>query len=71
MNGIEQFGRSLRARPLHTLLGLGLEYAGYLAACVFALLLIATRAPLAWLERGTGLRLRERLIELIARVSPG
>lgn len=71
MNGLEQLGRSLRARPLRTLLGLGLEYAGYLAACVFALLLIATRGPLAWLDRGLGLRLRERFIELIARVSPG
>jgi hypothetical protein len=71
VKGLEQLGRSLRARPLRTLLGLGLEYAGYVAACVFALLLVASRSPLAWLDRSTGWKLRERCIELIARVSPG
>jgi hypothetical protein len=71
VNGLRHLGRSLRARPLRTLFGLGLEYAGYVAACVFALLLVATRAPLAWIDQSTGLRLRERFIELIARVSPG
>ena len=54
-----------------TLLRLPLEYAGFVAACIFALLLVVTRAPLAWIDRRTGLRVRERCIELIARVSPG
>ena len=71
MSGIERLGQALRERPLRTLLGLLVEYAGFVAACIFALLLIVTRVPLALIDRSTGLRLRERCIELIARVSPG
>lgn len=71
MTGITRLGRALRERPVRTLLGLLVEYAGFVAACIFALLLIITRVPLALIDRSTGLRLRERFIELIARVSPG
>lgn len=71
MSGVERLGRALRERPLRTLLGLLVEYAGFVAACIFALLLLVTRLPLALIDRSTGLRLRERAIELISRVSPG
>lgn len=71
MKGLALFATSLRARPLKTAAGLGVEYAGFVAACVFAALLLLTRVPLAWLDRVTGLGLRERLIDRIARLSPG
>ena len=69
--GTAHFKRSLRAQPVRTALRLALEYAGFVAACVFALLLLLTRAPLGWLDRYTGLRVRERCIDLISRISPG
>jgi hypothetical protein len=71
MKPAARFALQLRSRPLRTLAGLCLEYAGYVAACCFVLLLLATRLPFAWLDRIPGLRLRERCIELISRVSPG
>ena len=69
--GVARFRHCLRTRPLHAVLRLALEYAGFVAACVFALLLLVTRAPLGWLDRHTGLGVRERCIDLISRISPG
>ena len=71
MSAFGRFTRALRERPMRALAGLLCEYASYLAACVFVLLLLATRLPLGFIDRTTGLRLRERIIDLIARVSPG
>jgi hypothetical protein len=59
-------GRSSRA-PLRLLV----EYLVFVAAVLFALSLYATRAPLRLVDRATGLRLRERFIDLIARIAPG
>lgn len=59
-------GRSSRA-PLRLLV----EYLVFVAAVLFALGLFATRLPLRLVDRVTGLRLRERLIDLIARIAPG
>jgi hypothetical protein len=36
-----------------------------------ALSLYATRKPMAAVDRALGLRLRERFVDFIARVSPG
>lgn len=69
--GIELFGQKLSRSPARTLLGLALEYAGFLAAVVFVVLLLVTRVPLRLVDRALGTRTRERLIELLARVSPG
>jgi hypothetical protein len=71
LRGVALFGRRLRVRPLSAILGLALEYAGYFAACLFVIALLLTRAPLRLLDWAFGLRLRERAINLIARVSPG
>lgn len=71
MKGLALFGPALRERPLGALLRLLLEYAGFFAASVFVILLVLTRAPLRVVDRVFGLRLRERFIELVARVSPG
>jgi hypothetical protein len=47
------------------------EYAMFAAAVGFAIALFLTRVPLRWLDRATGLRVRDRAIDLIARISPG
>jgi hypothetical protein len=62
---------ALKKAPVRTAFGLFVEYGMFAAAVFLALGLFLTRVPLAALDRALGLRLRERFIELIARVSPG
>lgn len=69
--GMRLLGERFRASPLRTVGGLALEYAGYFAACVFVVLLVVTRWPLRLVDGALGTRTRERLIDLVARVSPG
>lgn len=65
------FGAALRQRPLRVGLGLFVEYGMFASAVFLALALFATRIPLGQIDRAFGLRLRERFVELLARVSPG
>jgi len=58
-------------RALSTVVGLGLEYLMFASAIFLALLLFATRVPLRILDRALGLRLRERVVDFLAWVSPG
>ena len=51
--------------------GLFVEYLMFAAAVFLALLLFLTRVPLSLVDRGLGLRLRERFVDLLARISPG
>ena len=69
--GLRLFAARLRERPFATFGGLLLEYLGYFFACALALLLIVTRAPLALLERLTGLPIRRCIVDLMARLAPG
>jgi hypothetical protein len=71
MRSLHYFGKALRAHPVRALGGLCVEYGMFFFAVLLALALYLTRRPLALLDRWLGLRLRERFIELIARVSPG
>jgi hypothetical protein len=66
-----RFGATLRDKPLHAGVGLGIEYAMFASAVGLALCLFATRVPLRVADRVLGLRLRDRFVELLARVSPG
>jgi hypothetical protein len=70
-NAFALFGLALRTSPFRTGLGLIVEYAMFASAVFLALGLYLTRVPLRLVDRALGLRLRERFIELIARVSPG
>lgn len=73
-SGVASFQAALRAHrehPLRTSAGLATEYAMFASGLGLALGLFATRVPLRLLDRALGLRLRERFVELIARVSPG
>jgi hypothetical protein len=65
------FKTSLREAPLRTGVGLGVEYAMFASGLGLALGLFATRVPMRLADRAFGLGLRERFIELIARISPG
>jgi hypothetical protein len=65
------FGAALRKSPLRTSFGLIVEYAMFASAVFLALGLFLTRVPLRLIDAAFGLRLRERFIELIARLSPG
>lgn len=65
------FGQALRERPIGVSGGLIAEYGMFASAVLLAGSLYATRVPMAAMDRALGLRLRERFIELIARVSPG
>lgn len=65
------FGAALRQQPIRTGVALGVEYATFAAGVGLALGLFVTRVPLRIADRALGLRLRERFIELIARISPG
>lgn len=69
--GITLFGQALRARPARTLAVLFVEYGMFFAAVGLALALVVTRVPLRLLDGALGLRLRERFVNLIARLSPG
>jgi hypothetical protein len=51
--------------------GLLVEYAMFASGVFLALALFFTRVPLRVADRAFGLRLRERFIELLARISPG
>ena len=71
MRGLTLFGAALRRRPLPALGGLLLEYLGFVSAILFVLLLLLTRVPLRVLDSLTGWEIRRRIIDAIARVSPG
>jgi hypothetical protein len=66
-----RFGSALRDRPFQVSAGLGVEYAMFASGVGLALCLFATRVPLRVTDRLLGLRLRDRFVELLARVSPG
>jgi hypothetical protein len=57
--------------PARAGLGLVLEYLMFASAVFLALMLFATRVPLRILDGALGLRLRERFVDFLARVSPG
>jgi hypothetical protein len=65
------FWAAFRRGPLTTGFGLILEYLMFASAVFLALSLYLTRVPMRFVDRVLGLRLRERFIELIARLSPG
>jgi hypothetical protein len=70
-SAVERFRAAARDEPVRAGLGLGLEYAMFASAVGLALGLFATRVPLRVADRVLGLRVRERFISLLARISPG
>jgi hypothetical protein len=65
--GLQLYGEKLRKRPVAALLGLGLDYLTYVGMVAFWLLLVASKRPLAWLDRRLQRPLRPRLIDWLAR----
>jgi hypothetical protein len=65
------YSSALRTRPFGTSFGLVVEYLMFASAVFLAVSLYLTRVPMRAIDRAFGLRLRERFVELLARVSPG
>jgi hypothetical protein len=70
-DGPALFWAALRDRPLRVGFGLVVEYGMFASGMALALGLFVARVPLRLLDGAFGLGLRERFIELIARISPG
>jgi hypothetical protein len=70
-SGTGLFKAALKDRPVRTSLGLIVEYLTFGSAVFLAISLYLTRRPMAFVDRALGLRLRQRFVDLIARVSPG
>lgn len=70
-SGVRLFRAALDEKPVRTTLGLAVEYLTFGSAVFMALSLYATRKPMAAVDRALGLGLRERFVDLIARISPG
>jgi hypothetical protein len=70
-DGPALFWAALRARPLGVGFGLFLEYGMFASGLALALGLFVARVPLRLIDGALGLELRERFIDLIARISPG
>lgn len=68
---ISLFRAAARERPIGAAAGLVVEYAMFASAVGLALALFATRVPMGALDRALGTRVRERFVELLAKVSPG
>lgn len=71
MSAVVLFWAAARKNPVRTVLGLVVEYAMFASAIFLALALLATRVPLRVLDGTFGLRLRERFVDFLGKVSPG
>jgi hypothetical protein len=68
---MELYRTASEGRAIGAVFGLVGEYFTFAAAVGFAIFLGVTRVPLRLVDRAFGLQLRERFIDLIARISPG
>jgi hypothetical protein len=66
-----QLAAHFRSRPIAATFGFFVEYATFAAGVGLALALFATRVPLRFFDRVTGWSVRERFVDLLARISPG
>jgi hypothetical protein len=71
LDGPALFAQKLRAAPLRACAGLVIEYGMFASGMFLALLMFVSRHPLGFVDRKLDLHLRERVIDFIARISPG
>jgi len=71
MIGTRLFLAKLRTRPAAAVGGLALDYATYAAMVPFFVLLWAFKWPLGLVDRMTGWRVREAIVDAIAKVAHG
>ena len=71
MIGTRLFLAKLRTRPAAAVGGLGMDYATYAAMVAFLVLLWTFKWPLWLVDRVTGWRVREAVINTIAKVAHG
>lgn len=65
------FSTALREHPVRRLATLTGEYGMFASGLGLAAGLFVTRVPLRLLDHALGTRLRERFVDLVARISPG
>ena len=71
MTGLDLFLDKFRRQPGRALWDLTLDYATYVAMCLFFIWLWAMRGPLRLLGRAAGRSARRALIGAVARVARG
>jgi hypothetical protein len=71
MRAVNLFRQKIAEKPLRAVVDLCVDYAVYTGICFFVLFLFLSKGPLRLVDAITGLSVRERLIELIARLSSG
>ncbi len=71
MRGLSLFRKKFSKEPLRVLWHLCVDYAVYTGICFFVLFLLLSKGPLRLVDAVAGLSVRERLIEIIARLSNG
>lgn len=71
MSGVAHFWAAARRNPVRSVLGLIIEYAMFASAIFLAVSLLVTRVPLRILDVTFGLRLRQRFVDFLGKVSPG
>lgn len=70
-SSVALYGEALRKSPLRAGFGMLIEYPMFASAVFLAASLFLTRVPLRIVDNVLGLRLRERFVNLLARISPG
>ena len=73
VSAVSAFTGAAKERPDKGRVGFGIlvEYLMFASGVFLALMLFATRVPLRFIDTTFGLRLRERFVDFLARVSPG
>jgi hypothetical protein len=69
MRGVSLFRQQFEKEPVKTLVRLLIDYFVYTGMCFFVVFLLLSKWPLHLVDSITGLSVREKLIDLIAKVS--
>jgi hypothetical protein len=70
-NATALFREAVKEHPVKSVGGLVLEYGMFASGLFLAAALYSARVPLSAVDRALGLKLRERCVDLLARLSPG
>ena len=71
MRALSLFSKKASEAPLRALWHLCVDYAIYTGICFFIVFLLISKVPLRLVDAVTGLSVRKRLIDVIARLSNG
>jgi hypothetical protein len=69
MQGIILFLDKIKKRPLQTISDLARDYTNFTGLCFFFLILILYKKPFRFIEERSGIKVRDKFIDLIARIA--